>query len=255
MAAELVEAAPTLFLDNVNGTSLRSDILASILTERFARVRLLGETRMVPLNCAAFVAATGNGLEISEDLARRFVVCELDAKCEDPEMRPFPPAFLDKIAHDRSVLLAATLTIWRWGRRNESIIMRGRSLGSFETWCAWVRDPMLSLGCSDPVERVQFTKAKDPQRRQLMELYERWADCHSEQPIKAAQLAPPVRSIVDPQGRGGQFVASFLQKRVGVRIGGFMLTRSDAAGSWGAATYALVRTGSVDRDDPGPSEK
>jgi len=41
LAAELVEAHPAVFLDNVNGTALRSDLLASVLTERPARVRLI----------------------------------------------------------------------------------------------------------------------------------------------------------------------------------------------------------------------
>jgi hypothetical protein len=50
LAAELIEAQPALFLDNANGVALRSDTLASVLTERPARVRLLGQSRMVPLN-------------------------------------------------------------------------------------------------------------------------------------------------------------------------------------------------------------
>jgi hypothetical protein len=62
VVSELVEAAPVLFLDNVNGAVLRSATLASVLTERPARVRLLGQTRMVALNSTAFIAVTGNGL-------------------------------------------------------------------------------------------------------------------------------------------------------------------------------------------------
>jgi len=50
LAAELIEAQPAVFLDNANGMALRSDTLASVLTERPARVRLLGQTRMVALN-------------------------------------------------------------------------------------------------------------------------------------------------------------------------------------------------------------
>src|SRR5579864_5934307 len=46
LAADLIGAAPALLLDNVNGTNLRSDTLASVLTERPAKVRILGETRM-----------------------------------------------------------------------------------------------------------------------------------------------------------------------------------------------------------------
>ena len=90
LAAELIEAQPALFLDNANGVALRSDTLASVLTERPARVRVLGQTRMVPLNSTAFVAVTGNGLTVTEDLARRFIPCELDARCEDPEATSVP---------------------------------------------------------------------------------------------------------------------------------------------------------------------
>jgi putative DNA primase/helicase len=90
LASDLIEAAPTVFLDNANGSTLRSETLASVLTERPARVRLLGQSRMVALNSTAFIAVTGNGLSVSEDLApRRFIVCELDARCEDPEQRQF----------------------------------------------------------------------------------------------------------------------------------------------------------------------
>ena len=58
LAADLIEAAPILFPDNVNGTTLRSDLLASVLTERPVRMRVLGRTQMVTLNSTAFVAVT-----------------------------------------------------------------------------------------------------------------------------------------------------------------------------------------------------
>jgi hypothetical protein len=76
-----------VFLDNLNSTALRSNTLASVLTERPAHVRVMGRSEMVPLNCAAFVAVTGNGLSVSEDLARRFLEVLLDPQCEDSEAR------------------------------------------------------------------------------------------------------------------------------------------------------------------------
>jgi putative DNA primase/helicase len=93
LASDLIEAAPILFLDNVNGTMLRSNMLASVLTERPARIRPLGRTQMVALNSTAFIAVTGNGVTVSEDLARRLLVCEIDARCEDPEQRRFRSGF------------------------------------------------------------------------------------------------------------------------------------------------------------------
>jgi hypothetical protein len=47
----------------------------------------------------------GNGLTVTEDLARRFIVCELDARCEDPESRSFASGFLKDIERQRAELL------------------------------------------------------------------------------------------------------------------------------------------------------
>jgi hypothetical protein len=251
LAAELVEAGPVLFLDNVNGVMLRSDTLASVMTERPTRVRLLGQTRMVPLNSTAFIAITGNGLTISEDLARRFVVCELDAQCENPESRPFAPDFLSQVRARRGELLGAALTIWRWGRQNSAEIARGRPLGGFESWAGLVRDPLVALGCADPVERIDTVKANDPQRRRVAELFETWWSVHGDSPVRAADLGEAVQAIADPQRKGRQYLATYLGKLAGTRAAGFVLTRQEAVGKWGAATYALQRTGSEAGDGMG----
>jgi putative DNA primase/helicase len=242
LASDLIEAAPIVFLDNVNGSMLRSDTLASVLTERPARVRPLGRTGMVALNSTAFIAVTGNGLTVSEDLARRFIVCELDARCEDPEQRRFGAGFLDQIESRRAELLSAALTIWRWGRQNTADLNPGRPLGSFEDWADWCRDPLLALGCRDPVERIDSVKADDPHRRQIVGLFDAWYQHHGERPIKAVDLAEPVRALVDPQGRGRQFIAAHLTHLTGTRARGFVLSRQKAAGKWGKTTYALRRT-------------
>jgi hypothetical protein len=245
LAAELIEASPALFLDNANGITLRSDTLASIMTERPCRIRVLGSTRMVPLNSTAFVAVTGNGLHVSEDLARRFLTCELDAQCEDPESRAFEPGFLEYIEQHRMELLTAALIIWRWGRQNK--IKRGMPLGSFERWCTWVRDPLVALGCTDPVERIQATKANDPRRRNIADLFNAWWDVYGPRPIKAADLGETVRHLIDPQNRGRQFVATVLNRLTGTRIAGFVLTQQLPEGKWGATTYALLKTGAREK--------
>jgi hypothetical protein len=236
LAAELIEAQPCLFLDNANGVSLRSDTLASVLTERPARVRLLGQTRMVPLNSTAFVALTGNGLTVTEDLARRFNRCEL----------PFLPGFLDLIQQRRAELLAAGLTIWRWGRQNAAFIPRGKSLGSFETWAEWCRDPLVALGCRDPVERIEALKAIDPRRQFIAELFRTWWENHGASPVKVSELAEAVKAIVDPQGRGRQYLATFISRLAGTHAAGFVLTRQEPAGKWSPATYALTEAGTTD---------
>jgi hypothetical protein len=244
LAAELIEAQPALFLDNANGVTLRSDTLASVLTERPARVRVLGETRMVPLNSTAFVALTGNGLTVTEDLARRFILCELDARCEDPELRPFAAGFLEDIERRRSELLTAALTIWRWGRQNA--LTAGKPLGSFEKWAEWCRDPLVALGCRDPVERIEEIKAGDPRRQRIGELFRVWREHHGAAPTKANDLAEPVKAIADPQGRGRQYLATFVSGLAGTHVAGFVLLRQEPAGKWTAATYALAEAAPTD---------
>jgi hypothetical protein len=250
LVAALIEAAPAVFLDNLNSTALRSNTLASVLTERPAHVRIMGRSEMVPLNCAAFIAVTGNGLSVSEDLARRFIEVLLDPQCEDPEARPFLPGFLAGILSRRAELLSAVLTIWRWGRQNAADLTRGVPLGSFEVWAEWVRDPLLTLGCQDPVELVQAAKANDPRRRHIAELFSTWWDNHQDHPMTAAKLAPAVVSLIDPQGRGRQYVSSRLLQMTGTRAGGFTLTRQPAAGKWSAATYAVIQTTTDASSDP-----
>lgn len=204
LVSALIEAGPAAFLDNVNATALRSNTLASVMTERPAYVRVMGRSEMVPLNCAAFIALTGNGLSVSEDLARRFLEVLVDPQCEHPEGRPFPRGFLAGIRARRTSLLTAALTIWRWGRQNTASLARGLPLGSFEDWAEWVRDPLLTLGCRDPVEQVRALKANDPRRMSIVEQFTTWWAHHKDQPVTAAKLAEPVVKLIDPQSRGRQ---------------------------------------------------
>ena len=176
LVSEVIEGNPVVFLDNVNGTLLRSNTLASFLTERPSGVRMLGRSQMIRIELATFFAVTGNGLTISEDLARRFIYAAIDAQCEDPEQRPFGPGFLEGIEARRAELVGAALTIWRWGRLNPQ--PAGITLGSFEKWGKWVRDPLLALGCKDPVARLSEIKARDPERQRVIELFNVWFDKH-----------------------------------------------------------------------------
>jgi hypothetical protein len=254
LASDMIGAEQVVFLDNVNHSILRSEILASALTERPVRIRALGHSRMVTLNSAAFVVVTGNGLTVSDDLVRRFPVCELDARCENPEQRPFESGFLRKIEGCRGELLSAALTIWRFGRQHAAEIERGRPIGSFEDWAEWCRDPLLALGCCDPVERIDLVKADDPHRRQIVDLFDAWNAHHDERPTKAADLAVPVRALVDPHGRGRHHIETRLTQLVGTCAGGFTLTKQHAAGRHGAYAFALRATFG-EGSDPGAENR
>jgi hypothetical protein len=162
-----------------------------------------------------------NGVALSEDLVRRFLVLELDPRTEDPESRPFEPGFLKSIAARRAELLSAALTIWRWGRLKEHAIPRGRPLGSYETWTRWVRDPLLALGCADPVERIAQIKARDPERQRKVAIFDAWWEENRGKPIAATQLSDRVRKLIDPDGKTRQHLAAAVSRLAGTRVGGY----------------------------------
>jgi hypothetical protein len=105
-----------------------------------------------------------------------------------------------------------------------------------------VRDPLVALGCPDPVERIAEAKADDPMRRRLADLFGAWWDWHRDMPITAASMHDDVRLIADPQNRGRQFVAASLAKLTGTRNAGFVVTAQRPNGKWNATTYALKQT-------------
>jgi hypothetical protein len=115
----------------------------------------------VPLNTSAFVVLTGNGLAVAEDLARRFIIVELDPQTEDPEARTFTTDIRAEVTARRFELLTALLTIWRWGRQTPSI-SPGRALGSFEKWCRWFAIRSLPLA-------VRIRQSESARRRSAMD--------------------------------------------------------------------------------------
>jgi hypothetical protein len=76
---------------------------------------------MSKLNSTALIFVTGNGLRISEDLARRFIEIRFDAGTEDPEARPFKGDILAEVTERRVELLAAVLTICSRRKKQHSI--------------------------------------------------------------------------------------------------------------------------------------
>jgi hypothetical protein len=247
LGAALLEGQPVVIPDNINNRMLKSEALSQFMTERPAKVRILGFSRMHVLNSAAFVMLTGNGLTLTEDLIRRFLSAAIDAKMDNPELRPFAPGFLDEVFKRRVELLEYCLTILRWGRLNEGQLIRGRTLGSYEQWCAWVRDPLLSLGCVDPVEEMLRSKMNDPQRREINAVFTKWAEHHRSDVVVVGELHQEVLDLINPQRKSDHWLRRAIEGYVDTRIGGYVLTRSKVS-EWKPATYKLLRAGTDGRD-------
>src|SRR5262249_49418589 len=246
LIAALLRGGHSILIDNLNSRTLRSDTLCSALSERPMFLRTLGLSRLVPVNSSAFISLTGCALSIGRDLVRRTIVIDLDAKIEDPEQRKFKVGFLDDIRAQRIELLQYALTILRWGRQNPGALKHGKALGGYDQWCAWVRDPLLTFGCPDPVERLTKLKITDPDRINVFDIFETWWRHHFDHWIAASQLNWEVQTLL-LRGRkfSRQRINYEVRELVGTRISNFLLEEKKSESSkWVAAEFRLIKTDS-----------
>jgi hypothetical protein len=243
LSAELMAGHPVVFLDNVNSRSIRSNLLATAITESPARVRKLGTSEMIAINSRGLILITGNGVSVSEDLVRRTILIELDAKTASPEARIFTDDLLSATVKQREQLLVAALTIWRWGRQNT--LPRGCPAGGFETWSRWCRDPLLALGCRDPIQRQGAMKEVDPDREHLLGVFHAWYASHGQEPVTADGLHHVVKEALIPGKASRQALAAYLGQLAGVRIDEWHLQRLPKTTKWPGARYRLLSSASV----------
>ena len=111
---------------------------------------------------------------------------------------------------------------------------------------------IVTLGVAIPSNVSNRSSGNDPRRQRIADLFRAWWEHHGSTPIKADQIAEPVKAIADPQRRGRQYLATFLSGLAGTHAAGFVLTRQDPAGKWTAATYALTKAAPPGQHAIGP---
>jgi putative DNA primase/helicase len=227
ITSALLEGRTMVFLDNVNDAVLSSPTLEQAQTERPFAVRLFHTQKFGVLDATPMIVAAGNGLSPSQDLVRRFagMFVQLNARVENASLRRFPvadQAFLAEIEHRRRELLGAVLTIWRWGRQTREDLKVGLPFGSYSDWTRWCRDPLFTLGCRDPVERLEDLAAADPRRQNKLAIFTAWWERHGDTPVTAKDLHEEVKKLIDPEGGGVlQRLRPWLGHQDGVRLAGF----------------------------------
>jgi hypothetical protein len=160
LSAAIVAGRSLISVDNLNG-ELGGDMLCQLVERQIVSIRILGETRLVDVECKATVFANGNNLTPRADVVRRTIICGLDANMENPELRTFTSNPLDLIMADRGRYIAAALTIVR------AFIAAGRPitpppLASYDEWSMLVRAPLMWLGREDPVKTQESARKNDP---------------------------------------------------------------------------------------------
>lgn len=176
IGAALLSGRPYVTLDNIEDDNWGVPLLCTALTEEVVLIRVLGSSTLVEVQNVATIAATGNNLVIPGDLTRRFILCRLDPGVERPELVPFDFNPCEEVMRNRPQLVRDALTVLRAHLQAGQPRAQGVvPLGSFEGWCAYVRDALVWLEEADPVASMADVRDNDPNRTTLDAFMQCWA--------------------------------------------------------------------------------
>lgn len=232
ITALLVEGTSFILLDNINRV-LESGALASALTARVWRDRLLGFTKTACLPNNAVWMASGNNTLLSRELIRRTILCRLDAHVDTPwERKQFRhPNLLAWVREQRGRLIAAALTLCRaW-------IVAGKpkgtqTLGMYESWVEVMGGILDVAGVPGLLANAEeFRGARADNTDEVRPFLTAWYERHGVNRVGAADLLKLATdyqlldSVIGDMGEAGQRVAlgKALKKMVDRVVSGFVI--------------------------------
>jgi hypothetical protein len=154
LTAALHSGERSILLDNAQtGSKIRTVDLCAFLTTANWSDRKLGETESLTIPNRAVLAATGNNVTPTGDLARRSFVIRLDANMQRTRDRVFKIENLKKyVLANRATLLVDALTILKAYYTTGKLEQKLVALPSFEDWTKRALEPLLWLGMPNPME-------------------------------------------------------------------------------------------------------
>ncbi len=189
----LLEARPVVFWDNV--TRLGSDPLHAVLTSQVWQGRILGKSETVTVPNRAVWLASGNNVELSDEMTRRIIPIRLDAGVERPEERTSftikdLPAY---VRGHRSELVSACLSLIRaWV--TEGMPKGEATLGRYESWAGVLGGILEVSGVSGFLSgRERLHSEADKETQEWAALLSNWWSTYGERAVTASEIFTVVK--------------------------------------------------------------
>jgi putative DNA primase/helicase len=199
LSAAIIDGLQFIVLDNLL-RNLDSALFGQLSERENVLPRRLGGGNVAVRN-GFNPYATGNNVSAVGDNIRRVLTSRLDPRVENPIERAFNADPIEWVLADRGKYVAAALTIVR------AYLATGRAakltpLPSYGDWSRLVREPLVWLGCDDPVESMKQTLREDPGNAELLALITAWplqSDGRTPVTLSVAQLVVAAAM----RGKGG----------------------------------------------------
>jgi putative DNA primase/helicase len=213
LGALLLEGVTLASLDNLSH-DLTGDLLAQMLTQNPVKIRRLGKSEMPECDWVGVLYATGNNVRVVGDNVRRTLSCYLDANMERPELRKFKFDPVQRVRAERGKYIGSAIVIAK--AYAAGVPKRVTPLAGFAEWSRWVREPLIWLGCVDPIKSIEIAHTLDPERSATREFLQRLEELVGpNEPLTAAEiikLADELRSHGRPIYLRPKFRALLLQQ-------------------------------------------
>ena len=256
ITALLIAGHGTVLIDNID-RKLAGGSMAAALTTTSWRGRLLGRSEMLDVPNNATWLATGNNVNVSDEVARRIALIRLDSGVERPEERAGfrHPDLLGWARDRRDRIVSAALSIVR--RWLDAGAPRGRAVfGGFESWAA-VMGGVLDVAGVDGFlgNRDYLYAVADLESREWDALCAAWNVAHSNRPVRTTEVLAVAKDNAllmslwaDRTERGAQtsFGRALRERRDRV-FGGFRIRFAGEDSAAKASTYFLEEVGAVRR--------
>ena len=149
MNALALSAAPIVILDNIKGL-FGGQTLEGVLTSERVSFRVLGSKNTADVPWMSVILASGNNLQLTDDMCRRSLVSRLEPTESDPTTRRGLPNLPALVRENRTSLVVDALTVLRsfcsHGRPDA-----GSHMASYLDWSGLVANAILFAGGPDVV--------------------------------------------------------------------------------------------------------
>ena len=163
--AQILANKKVVIFDNLVDDIKPFPTLCSLITSQEIEGRVLGRSQIIKGSTKILLLSSGNNIDPTADMTRRVITINLDPKIEIPALRRFSsPNLLDKVREERHRYISDVLTIvlaWIQSGKPRANVP---SIGSFNQWSDFCRQPLLWLGLEDPVQSMVHAIKYDPQR-------------------------------------------------------------------------------------------
>ncbi|WP_332445400.1 hypothetical protein [Dehalococcoides mccartyi] len=190
---QIKKGLSVLIIDNVED-KLQSASLASLLTSRLFKGRILGFSDEVVMPNNMTVICNGNNVRLGGDLPRRFIWCRLDAQSARPWQRDKKifkhPEIIKWTLENRVNIIAAILTIVRgWVNAGMPKVESPVNLGGYEAYSSIIGGVLNFMGIKGFLSNLdKMYDEVDQDTPQWSGFLQTWTDIVKENPVTSNEL-------------------------------------------------------------------